>query len=311
MGSAVVRELAKQGYGVTVIDNLESGCQSNLPEVDRIEFRAGDILDPDFLSDVVTSHDFLIHLAAKAFIPVSFGAYFEVFMCNVVGTLNVFRACLSRKVERVVHISSAEIYGSAARGPLAEKSRPNPKSPYASSKLAGEVLARCFYRDLGLPVVTMRLFNAYGPRETHPYVIPEAIRQCSKEEVIRLGNLDTERDFTYVEDTASAIVKAVQAGGLEGEVINVGSGQSIKIRSVFQIIQDMLNARGKPVLVDESRLREWDAPKLVASPEKAKKLLGWEASTPLEHGLRQTIDWYNAQGSLWPYEEKTHVQFPR
>lgn len=304
IGSALVRVLVRRHYAVTVFDNLTSGASENLPRCKKLTLEVGDIDVYQSIKTAVQGHDLVIHLAARAYIPSSFENPVDCFRTNTFGTLNLLKACFDNQVKRLILVSSAEVYGSAMVAPMGESHPLNPMSPYASSKLAAEVVAQSFFHNFGLPVVIVRIFNTYGPREGLPYVIPEIIRQCVKEPVIRIGNSEAERDFTYVEDMALGLALALETKEIEGEIVNLGYGQSWSIAAVLDKIKRILN-KDLPIIFDPSRLRPVDVAKLAADNRKADKLLGWRPLVNLDDGLRRTVAWYLEHGEQWAYEKRS------
>ena len=243
-----------------------------------------------------------VHLAALPFIPESFSDPSSFFDVNTMGTVNVCRVAKEAGACRFVLISTSEVYRSAgADESLNEESQLDPLSPYANSKLGAEVALRSGAAN-SLPHVILRLFNAYGPRPTHAYFIPEMVRQCLYESVISVGRLDTFRDFTYVDDTASAIVLAASLPDVVGHTINIGSGQHRTMRTILECIQKMTDSAAKPVVIDASRQRPSGREPfcLVANPVNASVLLGWRPVIDLQEGLRRTINYIASRGRL-PY----------
>jgi dTDP-glucose 4,6-dehydratase len=153
-------------------------------------------------------------------------------------------------------------------------------------------------------VVILRPFNTFGPRENLPYFVPEMIRQCLKEPKILVGNLETSRDFTYIEDTADAIVKALETEGIEGEIINIGTGKTRKMKEILTLIKKETGCGRKQIVMDRKRLRPRDVEILVADNSKAKDLLGWGPKATLRDGIRKTIKWYLNSGRAWGYEKR-------
>jgi len=184
-----------------------------------------------------------------------------------------------------------------------EKHPIQPYSTYSVAKAAADMWAQTFYFEHNLPVVILRPFNTYGPRESLPYFVPEMIRQCLKEPTIRVGNLETKRDFTYVEDTTEAMAKAMETEGIEGQVINIGSNQTHTMKDILALIKKLTSTENKRVVVDKSRLRPRDVHTLIADNKKAKQLLDWQPKTAFEKGIRQTVDWYADNGQTWGYEK--------
>jgi dTDP-glucose 4,6-dehydratase len=220
------------------------------------------------------------------------------------GSINMLKACHDSKVKRLVHISSSEVYGPAQHVPMNEKHPLRPYSTYSVAKVAADLWAQAFFWEHRLPVVTLRPFNAFGPRESLPYFVPEMVRQCLKDTTIRVGNLETSRDFTYVEDTIKAIVSALEIEGIGGEIINIGTGKTNKMKEILALIKKETGAEDKQVVVDKDRLRPRDVETLVADNSKARKLLGWKPETTFEEGIRKTIQWYKSNSQTWGYEKK-------
>lgn len=303
VGSTLVRALLEKGYEVTVLDNLSIGLRDNLPESENLRLITGDVRDFELVSTAIRGHNYVMHLAAQAFIPLSYELPLQVAEVNAIGSINVFKACLNHGVNRLVHISSSEVYGSARYTPMDEQHPLHPQSTYAVAKATSDMWAQTFFWEHKLPVVILRPFNTFGPRESLPYFIPEMIRQCLKEGVIHVGNLETSRDFTYVEDTVGAMVTALETEDIEGEIINVGTSKTLKMRSILDLTKSETSAEGKEVVVDESRLRPNDVTTLMSETSKARKILGWEPKTAFDEGLRRTIDWYIDNGKMWGYEK--------
>jgi len=170
--------------------------------------------------------------------------------------------------------------------------------------MGGNNSLRCwFHWEHKLPVVILRPFNTFGPRESLPYFIPEMIRQCVKEPRIKVGNLKTSRDFTYVEDTTEAMTSALQTPNIEGETINIGTCKTWKMETILDLIKKETHSEDKKVAVDESRLRPRDVEMLITDNAKAQKLLGWKPTTTFEEGIRKTIKWYKDNSQTWGYEK--------
>lgn len=303
IGSTLVRKLLEKGYRVTILDNLSIGLRENIPfENKDLKLVTGDVRDFELISTTIHGHQYVIHLAAQAFIPLSYQLPIQVANTNAIGSVNVFKACLNHGIKRLVHISSSEVYGSAKYEPMDEYHPLCPESTYSVAKLAADLWAQTFYWEHKLPVVILRPFNAFGPRENLPYFIPEMIRQCLKEPVINVGNLNTSRDFTYVEDTVNAMIIALENEKIEGEVINIGTCRTWKMNEILNSIINETNA-SKEIVIDESRLRSKDVKKLIANNRKAKKLLGWKPKVSFKEGLLKTIHWYVNNTAMWGYEK--------
>ena len=293
LGSAVVRKLREYGAEVIVFDNLSSGKVEYVEGL-GVTLVRGDVRDRKALRSAMKDSEIVIHLAALPFIPDSFYHPLDFFEVNVIGTINVFlEAMFSETVERFVHISSSEVYGTAKYVPMNEEHPTNPHSTYAVSKLAADRAVFTLYKERGFPVVIVRPFNCYGPNVTQPYIIPEIILQLlsRNDGVIQLGNVETSRDFTYVDDIAEGIVLASISKQAIGEVINLGSGREIKIRELAHLIGRLMGRKVK-IEHDPRRLRPFDVDRLVCDWSKANKLLGWAPRVPLEEGLKRTIRWF-------------------
>ena len=301
VGSAVVRGLLHRGYLVAVLDNLESGTLENLPRHRHLEVVRGDICSDSDLWTAGRGCSRLIHLAAVAFIPQSFEDPASAWRVNAEGSENVLRLAEEQRLDRVVLASTAEVYGAVGNMALSEGRSLFPISPYAESKVAMERLALGLGRENEQQVVVLRLFNAYGPRATQPYVIPEIIRQAVEGDVISVGNAAAERDFTYITDTAEGVIRAMETADAAGETINLGSGEATSVIDAVELTGRLLNKR-LTVFKDEARLRPRDIPVLRAENAKAKMLLGWHPTTTLERGLRATLEWYRGQPEGWSYE---------
>jgi dTDP-glucose 4,6-dehydratase len=304
IGSSLVRKLLSRNFQVTVLDDLSTGLRNNLPKGDKVRFIEGDVRDFSLVSSVIRGHQFVVHLAARAFVPYCYDFPIDIAEVNALGSLNVFKACLKHRVKRLVHLSSSEVYGSAKFVPMNEEHPLQPFNTYGASKAVADMWAQTFFWEHKLPVVILRLFNTFGPFENLPYFIPEMIRQCIKEEVIRVGNLNSSRDFTFSEDAAEAIFLALVTSGVEGSVINVGSGKALKIKRILEMIMEFTDAQMKEIVVDKSRLRPRDVELLVADNAKARRVLGWKPTVAFEEGLRRTIDWYKNNGMKWGYEAR-------
>lgn len=304
IGSTLVRELLCRNYVVDVLDDLSTGLKKNLPKSDRLKLIEGDVRDLDVVTKAVRGHPYILHLAAEAFIPLSYQMPVHVAEVNAIGSINIFKACTKVKTKRLVHISTSEVYGAAQYVPMDEKHPISPYSTYAAAKVAADLWAQTFFWEHQLPVVVLRPFNTFGPFETLPYFIPEMIRQCLKEPMIHVGNLEASRDFTFIRDTADAMIKALETENIDGEIINIGSGQPHKMKDILTLIKEGTHSENKQVVLNESRLRPRDLQTLVADAEKARKLLGWTPTTMFEDGIRETIAWYNDKGLEWGYEKR-------
>lgn len=237
------------------------------------------------------------HLAALIAIPYSYVAPESFVDTNVTGTLNVLEAARRAGVQRLVHTSTSEVYGTPETLPIRESHPLNAQSPYAASKVAADQLALAFHRSFGVPVVVLRPFNTYGPRQSERAVVATILRQLlAGQGQIRLGRLDTRRDLTYVADTVDGFIRAATAPAIEGRTIQLGSGRSESIGDLLRIAAGVAGVEATAV-EDPERFRP-DASEVLtleADPSLARSLLGWEARTDLEAGIAATIAWMRGQ----------------
>lgn len=303
IGSELVRQLCNLNADVTVFDDFSSGDRRNLEGLD-VTIIKGDVRDEKLSRRVVRDQEKIFHLAARPFIPSCYERPKEFFEVNAMGTLIVLLAAVKEDPELIVHVSSSEVYGTAQQTLMNENHPTVPHSTYAVSKLAADRFCFTLYKEHGLPITRIRPFNAYGPRETHPYIIPVVICQLSRGNTLRLGNLETSRDFTYVEDTVRGLIMAGENKHAIGEVINLGTGRAVKMRDLVYLIARLMRKKNIHIFLDKSKLRPLDVDRLVADRSKAKKILCWEPKVSLEEGLRRTIYWFLSNGKRWPWEDK-------
>jgi nucleoside-diphosphate-sugar epimerase len=305
IGSALVRELLKEGANVVVYDNFLYGDRCNLTDVeeDHIQTVNGDVLSWK-IYDVIKKHDvqYVFHLAAEPYIPHCYDNPEKFFDVNVKGTINVLMACKTFGVKRVLHFSSSEVYGTAQYTPMDENHPTLPLSNYAVSKLAADRLCFVFHHEHNIPVIILRPFNCYGPRETQPYVIPEIVSQLCRGNTAKLGNIKAKRDFTYVEDTAKAAIAAMKSDIPNGEVVNVGSNKAYSIEELAYLVGKLVGYKEIEIKVDSSRLRPMDVNVLQCDYSRIKKYTDWEPVINIEDGLKRTIDWYRENGKRWIWE---------
>ncbi|HBW38532.1 SDR family NAD(P)-dependent oxidoreductase [Desulfosporosinus sp. BICA1-9] len=298
IGSHLTETLVKAGAKVRVFIRYNSrDGRGNLEDLEpglleQIEIIAGDLRDADVIERTVKGCDAVFHLGALVGIPYSYKNPREVVETNILGTFNVLTAARDHGVERIVHTSTSEVYGSARYVPIDESHPLQGQSPYSASKIGADKLAESFYASYDLPVVTVRPFNCYGPRQSARAVIPTLITQALACEEIRLGNTDTLRDFTFVTDTAEGFIKAAQSLEGLGKVINIGSGREISIGQLAQIIINTIQSTAK-IVVDEARVRpsRSEVNRLLADNRLAKETIGWEPRVSLEEGVKKTVAW--------------------
>jgi nucleoside-diphosphate-sugar epimerase len=303
IGSALARAVLAQGDSVRGVDNFSTGRPENLDEIrDLIDFREDDILDLHAMHDACRGVDYIFHEAAIASVPKSVLDPLGNNRTNVDGTLNVLVAARDAKVKRVVYAASSAAYGDSPIQPKQEEMCPDPISPYAVSKLAAENYMVSFYRCYRLETVCLRYFNIFGPRQdpTSPYsgVLAKFISQMlSGEQPTILGDGETSRDFTHVDDAVRANLLACKAPveQVVGRVFNVATGRSKDLNETFRILKKVTGYLGQPNYGPE---RAGDVKHSRADISKAEKYLGYKPGVDFEQGLKNTVDWYKTQLDL-------------
>jgi dTDP-glucose 4,6-dehydratase len=288
--------MVKDGAAVRALVHYNAlGSRGWLDEsilADQIEVLAGDITDRDSVRRAMENVDVVFHLAALIAIPYSYRAPESYVRTNINGTLNVLQTARDLGTPRVVHTSTSEVYGTALYVPIDEKHPLQGQSPYSASKIGADMMAESFYRSFDLPVVTVRPFNTFGPRQSARAVIPTIISQCLQQGQVRLGSLTPTRDLNFVTNTVDGFVLAAQAPAAIGQVINLGSGREISIGDLAALIA-RLTGIAFDVESETARLRpeKSEVNRLLADHTRATELLGWTPRVTLEEGLVQTIDW--------------------
>ncbi len=299
IGSHLTERLVDSGARVRALIHYNSsgsrGWLEESPVAGAIEFVLGDVCDRETLAVAMRDADTVFHLAALIAIPYSYRAPASYVRTNVEGTMNVLQSALDAQVRRVVHTSTSEVYGSARRVPIDEGHPLQAQSPYAASKIGGDMLAEAYRRSFGLPVAVLRPFNTYGPRQSARAVIPTIVSQALAGGPIRLGRLDPTRDFTYVADTVEAFVGVAELDDPPDGVVHVGTGVETPVREIAERVVRIVG-RDTPVVVDERRVRpdKSEVDRLCADAARARALFGWSPRHSLDDGLRRTIDWIQA-----------------
>jgi dTDP-glucose 4,6-dehydratase len=297
--------LAKTAYDVVSLDALTyAGNVENLADVmshERLSFVHGDIRDADLVREVVSEVDVIVNAAAESHVEKSIAEGGREFVTtNVEGTQILLDAIREAPVERFILFSSSEVYGTAERDPMDEEHPLNPRSPYAATKAGADRLAYSYFITYGLPIVIVRPFNNYGPRQHPEKVVPRFVTQALQDRALTIhGDGHASRDWLYVDDDAEA-VEAVIAAPLEnvaGEVLNVATGVDI---SVNEIADAVLDALGKPPSLKEHVTeRPGQVDRHIGSTEKMERLTGWRARTSFTEGLERTIAWYRENEAWW------------
>jgi len=308
IGSEVAAQLCRQGSKVTVFDDFSSGKIEYVSPLDGITVIRGDVCDREKVASAVRDQEIVIHLAALPFIPDSYYYPEDFFRVNTMGSVNlVWQSIQSESVERLVHVSSSEVYGTALYTPIDEKHPTLPHSTYAVSKLAADRAVFAMHKEHSYPAVIVRPFNSYGPKVTQPYIVPEIASQLlNGRNPLELGNVDAVRDFTYVDDTARAIILASMETRAVGETVNIGSGRGTSISDLAMLMAKILG-REVTIHIDENRVRPYDVEKLICDFSKAQRILDWSPTISLDEGLRRTLDWlrsnparYDTPFTGWP-----------
>lgn len=309
IGSRLCERLVAGGASVRAFVRYTSRAEIGLlkllpPEIlANIVIIRGDLRDFSAVEQAVKGVDTIFHLGALISIPYSYVHPVETVQTNVVGTLNILEASRKDGV-KLVHTSTSEVYGTALRVPIDEDHPLQGQSPYSASKIGADKLVESYYRSFGVPTVTVRPFNTYGPGQSNRAVIPTIITQALAGGVVRLGNLEAIRDFSYLEDTVEGFLLAGQAGLWDGETYNLGSGAEISIRAVAELIFRIMGKQPE-IQVEQDRLRpeKSEVLRLISDNRKAKAALGWQPEVTMEEGLTRTIDWIGAHLHLYKPEE--------
>jgi UDP-glucose 4-epimerase len=299
IGSHLVERLVAEGARVRAFCFYNSnGSRGWLDRAEWGEREApetclGDVRDAGFVEEACRGMDVVFHLAALIAIPYSYRAPESFVDTNVKGTLNVLEGVRRSGVRRMVQTSTSEVYGTPDELPIRETHPLKGQSPYSASKIAADKLCEAYHCSFDVPVVTLRPFNTYGPRQSLRAVLPTMLRQLlAGRGEVRLGRLDTRRDLTYVADTVEGFLRAGEVEGIEGDVLQLGTGQTVSIEELFVAARRLLGVEAR-VTQDAERMRPDRSEVLVllSDPARAKAVLGWEPRVDLEEGLRRTVAW--------------------
>ena len=318
IGSCLTEELVRRGHRVRAMAlyNMWSSCGwlETLPAQVRasVDVVFGDVRDLASARDLVEGAEVVYHLAAIGSVPYSYQVPRTFVENNSLGTLNVLEAVRACRTPRMVHTSTSETYGTARTVPISESHPLQAQSPYAASKIAADKLAESYHLSFGLPVVTLRPFNTYGPRQSTRAVIPQIITQLgSGARVIKLGALDPTRDFSFVTDTVAAFlsVGTAPASAVLGEVFNCGPGDDVSIGDLAARIASLMGVRAD-IVEDSQRMRpkESEVMRLVCDASKLRERTGWQPRVSLAEGLSRTISWFADPANLTRYTlDEYHV----
>jgi UDP-glucose 4-epimerase len=310
IGSSLARAVLAQGDEVRGVDNFSTGKRANLDEIlGEIDLRELDLLDHDAIKDVCKGVDYIFHEAAIPSVPKSVLDPLGSNRANVDATVHLLIAARDAKVRRVVYAASSSAYGDTPTLPKHEAMLPNPNSPYAVAKLAGEYYMTSFYRCYGLETVSLRYFNIFGPRQdpSSPYsgVLAKFITQMlNGEQPIIFGDGAQSRDFTYIQNAVDANLLAMKAPALQaaGQMFNVATGKRADLNQAFQLLKKVTGYRGE---VKYAPARSGDVKHSLADLARAEKHLGYKPTVDFEEGLRRTVDWYRGQQSSTTGKQQT------
>jgi len=307
IGSHLTERLLDLGARVKAFARYNSrsdwGLLELLPKqkLREIEIIAGDLRDPDAVRRAVDKIDILFHLGSLIAIPYSYVHPRETIETNVMGTLNVMSAAGGLNIERIIHTSTSEVYGTACYVPIDENHPLQAQSPYSASKIGADMVAESFRRSFGLPITILRPFNTFGPRQSARAVIPTIVTQAlSRAPQIVLGSLSPTRDYTYIDDTVKAFLRIPESKDSLGETINIGSNFEISIGDIAEKVLSLTGV-SKQISLDTKRVRpaKSEVERLWCDNTKAKRLLGWEPMIIFEEGLKKTIQWISANMGLY------------
>ena len=314
IGSHLTETLVRMGCSVRAVVYYNSfnswGWLDESPEEIKKELDvfAGDVRDPYGMKKAMQGCDVVFHLAALVAIPYSYHSPDTYVDTNIKGTLNILQAARELGIEKVIHTSTSEVYGTARYVPIDEKHPLQGQSPYSATKIGADQIALSFYRSFNTPVSIIRPFNTYGPRQSARAVIPTIITQIAAgQRELRLGSLHPTRDFSYINDTVKGFIAVAQSEKSVGEVINIGSNYEVSIGDLVQTITDIMKADIE-IKTDDNRIRpeKSEVERLWADNKKAAQLTGWQPEYAgmegLKRGLQKTIEWFSDPNNLKRYK---------
>jgi len=297
IGSHLTEALVTAGAQVRAMVHYNSagrrGWLDQSPLKNDMEIVAGDITDGGSVSAAMQGREVVFHLAALIAIPYSYIAPLSYVQTNIVGTLNVLEAARRLGTSRVIQTSTSEVYGTAQFVPISEAHPLQGQSPYSASKIGADKLAESYVRSFDLPVVTVRPFNTYGPRQSARAVLPTIITQCLAGKTVRLGSLTPTRDLNFVSDTAAGFMACAAHPDAVGRTLNIGSGREISVGDLARLTASLIGADVR-IECEDQRLRPpgSEVERLLADNRLAADVVGWKPAVSLETGLQRTIDWF-------------------
>ena len=309
IGSHLTEHLVELGVNVKAFVRYNSrndwGLLELLPKekLDEIKVIMGDLKDADAVRHATKNIDIIFHLGSLIAIPYSYLHPRETIETNILGALNILMAAKENSIEKIIHTSTSEVYGTARYVPIDEEHPLQGQSPYSASKIGADKIAESFYRSFDLPIAIIRPFNTYGPRQSARAVIPTIITQVLTNEKIFLGSLHPTRDYTYVKDVVEGFIKVAESPKSVGEVINIGSNFEISIGDLANKIISLIGKNAE-IITDSARVRPQDSEveRLWCDNTKSKKILKWEPKISLDDGLKKTIEWISHNIELYKPE---------
>lgn len=311
IGSHLTEQLLAAGAQVKALVRYNSrsdiGWLTQTAENINLSIVSGDVRDPFLVKSLLEGADMVFHLAALIAIPYSYVAPQSYVETNINGTLNILEAARTHQLSKVILTSTSEVYGTALRVPIDEDHPLQAQSPYSASKIAADMMGRAYASSFGLPVVIVRPFNTYGPRQSMRAVIPTIIRQALEGEQIRLGDLRPVRDFNFVSDTAEGFIAAATSNCHQGEIFNLATGRGVSIAETVEIICQLMSKKIE-IQHDDNRQRPKDSEvmRLIGNADKAKNQLSWQPGHSLEQGLTETISWLEQNRHCYQQPQKYH-----
>jgi len=308
IGSHLTEMLLEKGYRVRALAQYNSfnywGWLEDIPESKNLEVVTGDIRDPHYCKEITKGIDIVFHLAALIAIPYSYIAPDSYIDTNVKGTLNICQAAKENGVQRVIHTSTSQVYGTAQYVPIDEKHPKQPQSPYSASKIGADMMAMSFYNAFGLPVTIARPFNTYGPRQSARAIIPTIISQIADEKKqIKLGDLSPTRDFNYVKDTCRGFIALAESDNTIGKEINIASNYEISMKDTLELIKEIMQSDVE-FITDEQRLRpeKSEVFRLWGDNSLIRELTGFKPQYDIRKGLEETCQWFSNPENLKKYK---------
>ncbi|MBN2664053.1 MAG: SDR family oxidoreductase [Bacteroidales bacterium] len=311
IGSHLTEMLLQKNFEVKALSQYNSfnywGWLEDIPANNNLEIVSGDIRDSHFCKEITKNIDVIYHLAALIAIPYSYIAPDSYVDTNVKGTLNICQAAKENNVQRVIHTSTSEVYGTAKYVPIDEKHPKQAQSPYSASKIGADAMAMSFYNAFNLPVTIARPFNTYGPRQSARAIIPTIISQiASGKKQIKLGDLSPTRDFNFVKDTCAGFIALAQNDNTIGQEINIASNFEISMKDTLDLIKNIMKSEVEFV-TENQRIRPQNSEvfRLWGDNTKIRELTGFNPKYSLQNGLTETINWFTKKENLFKY--KTNI----